>query len=66
MSYNDVVQAIKQSPSKVVLMVLQPFEKNVLSRRGVELTSSTCPVRVINGRKERDYLTDVRNRALIE
>ncbi|KAM7537631.1 hypothetical protein Aperf_G00000069765 [Anoplocephala perfoliata] len=58
-TYTDVVEAIRQYPSRVTLMVLQPFEKNILTRRGVELTSSTCPAHAIHGRRERDDTTDM-------
>ncbi|VDL19454.1 unnamed protein product [Hymenolepis diminuta] len=57
MAYADVVQLIKRMPDKVTLMVLQPYEKNVLVRRGIKLTSSTCPAQIIKGRRNRDDTT---------
>nr|CDS32506.2 hypothetical transcript [Hymenolepis microstoma] len=57
MRYSDVVNIIRQYPNKVSLMLLQPYEKHILMRRGVKISSSTCPVRVIKGRKNRDDTT---------
>lgn len=59
MAYADVVHSIKRLPDKVTLMVLQPYEKQVLVRRGIKLTSSTCPAQIIRGRKNRDDTTAV-------
>lgn len=59
MSYTEVVQAIKRNPNRVVLMVLQPYEKNALVRRGVQLTSSTCPAQIVHGRSRPDDTTRV-------
>ncbi|VDN98744.1 unnamed protein product [Rodentolepis nana] len=57
MSYSDVVSIIKQFPDKVSLMLLQPYEKHILLRRGVKISSSTCPVQTIKGRKNADATT---------
>ncbi|KAH9283653.1 Na(+)/H(+) exchange regulatory cofactor NHE-RF3 [Echinococcus granulosus] len=57
MTYDGVVQEIKRDPQKVVLMLLQPYEKKVLKRRGVELSSKTCFAQIVNGRRERDDTT---------
>ncbi|KAM3174610.1 hypothetical protein ACTXT7_010199 [Hymenolepis weldensis] len=59
MAYADVVRLIKQLPDKVTLMVLQPYEKNVLTKRGIKLTSSACPAQIIRGRRHLDDTTSM-------
>lgn len=59
MTYDGVVQEMKRDPQKVTLMLLQPYEKQVLKRRGLELSSKTCPAQIVNGRTERDDTTSV-------
>ena len=40
-------------------MVLQPYEMNVLTRRGIEISSRTCPAQIVKGRRGRDDTTTV-------
>ncbi|VDM16238.1 unnamed protein product [Hydatigera taeniaeformis] len=59
MTYNDVVEEIKRDPQKVTLMLLQPYEKQVLKRRGIELSSKTCSAQIVIGRRQRDDTTSM-------
>ncbi|KAL5110129.1 Na H exchange regulatory cofactor NHE-RF3 [Taenia crassiceps] len=59
MTYDGVVQEIRRDSQRVTLMLLQPYEKQVLKRRGLELSSKTCPAQIINGRMGRDDTTSM-------
>ncbi|VDK21870.1 unnamed protein product [Taenia asiatica] len=59
MTYDEVVQEIKRDPQKVILVLLQPYEKQVLKRRGLELSSKTCPAQIVIGRTRRDDTTSM-------
>ncbi|VDD74483.1 unnamed protein product [Mesocestoides corti] len=57
LDYAGLVNEIKRNPQKVVLRLLQPYEKELIKKRGVDVTSKACPVEVVKGRRESDDTT---------
>ncbi len=59
LEYSELVDEMKRKPNSVTLMALQPYEKEALLQRGIELSSKTCPCVTVVGRRGPDDTTNV-------